>query len=524
MRAGMMVAGDGTGRNEGHPGYAVSLAMMSTAACYDPSTRTYTVRHIDDRAVWQRFLLCRLLSARADGTEQDEREDTAWTRVSHPDGVFRYFNSFSQITVQEPPRHTPAADWLPQFYSALGVASFSPVCVSDSTHFATQSVAALSYLGGVCVQELTKMGVVNAGDLDKVTMTMLITAGMSKIQCKRVMRALTEMGIENEAAAPTPRPVRKPWGRLTAIAKAVPSKPEVHPVHAAARAQRQDERSHKERPLQRVADLGPEQKKPARKMVLVDALVQVQGKGSFVPMRLTLTGARLCFGDGRSAEVAGCTTRPPKSTRRCHPHAFRLDLSHADSHGDSKYIIDPGTAIVQQEWMRVLTEAKSVTGNTSNRDSAMRVVAKNGSGTRSARFEGDREAAATHVQSVYRGHRGRKRAKRKRLQTMGSRDLSASLGYPMSLSQLAGDSTMVGTGGRRRLRSVSCAIRVVAKNGSGTRSTRFEGDREAAATRIQSVYRGHHGRKRAKRKRLQTMGSRDLSASLGYPMSLSQLV
>jgi hypothetical protein len=141
MRAGMMVAGDGTGRNEGHPGYAVSLAMMSTAACYDPSTRTYTVRHIDDRAVWQRFLLCRLLSARADGTEQDEREDTAWTRVSHPDGVFRYFNSFSQITVQEPPRHTPAADWLPQFYSALGVASFSPVCVSDSTHFATQSVA-----------------------------------------------------------------------------------------------------------------------------------------------------------------------------------------------------------------------------------------------------------------------------------------------------------------------------------------------------------------------------------------------
>lgn len=115
--------------------------MMSPAPCYDPASRTYTVRHVGDRAVWQRFLLCRLLSAHAAGILHDEREDTAWTRRLHLDGTVCYINGFSRITVREPLGYTPLwpstapADWLSQFYSALCVESFAPVCLTALLYF-----------------------------------------------------------------------------------------------------------------------------------------------------------------------------------------------------------------------------------------------------------------------------------------------------------------------------------------------------------------------------------------------------
>jgi hypothetical protein len=41
------------------------------------ASRTYTVHSVGERAVWQRFLLCRLVS----GTVPDTREDDAWERL-----------------------------------------------------------------------------------------------------------------------------------------------------------------------------------------------------------------------------------------------------------------------------------------------------------------------------------------------------------------------------------------------------------------------------------------------------------
>eukprot|EP01047_Picozoa_sp_COSAG01_P032118 COSAG01_NODE_2307_length_7944_cov_31.370045_6_plen_1082_part_00 len=91
------------------------------------------------------------------------------------------------------------------------------------------------------------------------------------------------------------------------------------------------------------------------KSMLLDAQVQIDGKGNFAAMQLELTCMTLSLDGNRTADVQGCSVRPPKSTRAGHPHAFRVDLRHEDSCGDTKYIIDPITAVAKETWTRALT-------------------------------------------------------------------------------------------------------------------------------------------------------------------------
>jgi hypothetical protein len=96
-----------------------------------------------------------------------------------------------------------------------------------------------------------------------------------------------------------------------------------------------------------------------RRRKQLDARVQINGTGDFVRMQLSLAGTQLSVGDRRCAEVTGCTVQPPQSKRKGHPFAFKLNLSHPDSCGDSKYIIDPGTASLRAGWTLALRDSVS---------------------------------------------------------------------------------------------------------------------------------------------------------------------
>ena len=75
------------------------------------------------------------------------------------------------------------------------------------------------------------------------------------------------------------------------------------------------------------------------------AQVQFKGKGKFIPLNLELkkgTMQMLNNADNslmRECNVFGCTVTEPKKTRKGHKNAVRLDVEHADTAGDDKYVI-----------------------------------------------------------------------------------------------------------------------------------------------------------------------------------------
>ena len=73
-------------------------------------------------------------------------------------------------------------------------------------------------------------------------------------------------------------------------------------------------------------------------------LVQIDGKGDFVLMNMTLAGSELTLnGEGiseRKVDIGGCRIGIPKSKRPGHPNAFRVDLAQPDNLESTKYIIE----------------------------------------------------------------------------------------------------------------------------------------------------------------------------------------
>ena len=61
----------------------------------------------------------------------------------------------------------------------------------------------------------------------------------------------------------------------------------------------------------------------------------------------------------RSAGVLGCTIAEPKKARKCHEHAFRLDLHSKDSKGDQKHVIALGTGAELALWTKYLRECSA---------------------------------------------------------------------------------------------------------------------------------------------------------------------
>jgi hypothetical protein len=93
------------------------------------------------------------------------------------------------------------------------------------------------------------------------------------------------------------------------------------------------------------------------------AKCQYGGKGKWKTVMLSLRDGKLSFmKDGkviRQADVRGCQVRLPKTTRTGHPYAFRLDLSEADTRGESKYIVSVADDTLLQQWMAELEQQAS---------------------------------------------------------------------------------------------------------------------------------------------------------------------
>lgn len=64
-----------------------------------------------------------------------------------------------------------------------------------------------------------------------------------------------------------------------------------------------------------------------------------------------------CAGSGGSKRefgIEGCTATVPKSARKGHPNAFRLDLASPNAQGETKFLFSVGSAGERQAWLRHL--------------------------------------------------------------------------------------------------------------------------------------------------------------------------
>lgn len=88
--------------------------------------------------------------------------------------------------------------------------------------------------------------------------------------------------------------------------------------------------------------------------------VQPRGKGEFASAQVQLDDSRLTLrlsNEVRCGSTLGIRVSKPKTARQGHPHAFRVDLAVADSHGSAKYILSTASAAEQAKWMKLLRAA-----------------------------------------------------------------------------------------------------------------------------------------------------------------------
>ena len=88
-----------------------------------------------------------------------------------------------------------------------------------------------------------------------------------------------------------------------------------------------------------------------------EALCQYDGKGKFVAARIELSaGGELCFkgedgGAVRTVSVKDCTAGRPKSSRKGHPHALRLNVAESETRAAGKFVLSMGSAAGLADWL-----------------------------------------------------------------------------------------------------------------------------------------------------------------------------
>jgi hypothetical protein len=95
-------------------------------------------------------------------------------------------------------------------------------------------------------------------------------------------------------------------------------------------------------------------------------VLQVKGKGTFVPCTLEVTDQNIFVTSGRggpedrsTASVQGVLIGAPKKARKNHPHVFRVDLAWPDSKGTPKYIFACSTVKERDDWVKFFTQHPS---------------------------------------------------------------------------------------------------------------------------------------------------------------------
>eukprot|EP01049_Picozoa_sp_SAG25_P001864 SAG25_NODE_89_length_16305_cov_24.431630_4_plen_199_part_00 len=95
-------------------------------------------------------------------------------------------------------------------------------------------------------------------------------------------------------------------------------------------------------------------------------ILQVKGKGTFVPCTLEVTDQNIFVTSGRggpedrsAASVQGVLIGAPKKARKNHPHVFRVDLAWPDSKGTPKYIFACSTVKERDDWVKLFTQHPS---------------------------------------------------------------------------------------------------------------------------------------------------------------------
>ena len=163
--------------------------------------------------------------------------------------------------------------------------------------------------------------------------------------------------------------------------------------------------------------------------------IQFNGNGKFEPCHLTLLDdgvlqilatkalesekaakkAAKRGGASRHADALGCRVSLPKKSRKGHPHSFRLDLSTADSSGDTKYIVSVHEVDALERWMGHLQQCAETT-----RPHYMAYQE-----AKRAPVVGLKQvAAAVQVQRIARGQAGRRQAgERRRAQAKAKRQV-----------------------------------------------------------------------------------------------------
>lgn len=110
-----------------------------------------------------------------------------------------------------------------------------------------------------------------------------------------------------------------------------------------------------------------------------DCFVQFHGKGKFEPQKLKISVGLLELSadgqDTRTAALVGSVAAEPKSVRKGHEHARRVDLSQGDSMGCRKLVI----SVPDAETLKKLTKALSINSSTSGDINILR-AALNGPG------------------------------------------------------------------------------------------------------------------------------------------------
>jgi ankyrin repeat protein len=87
------------------------------------------------------------------------------------------------------------------------------------------------------------------------------------------------------------------------------------------------------------------------------AKCQIGGKGDFKPAQLELEGGKLTItgAGGSIVNVLGCTVAPPKTARKGHPHAFRLDGQFQGAKAEkAKLVFSVATAEDHATWTAML--------------------------------------------------------------------------------------------------------------------------------------------------------------------------
>ena len=149
---------------------------------YDPTTRTYTVAGIGDKAVWQKFLLCHMISSPRPGGSGKE-EDAAWVARKGSNGLQEYFNTVTGTTVREPP--APA---MPPMTRAQAAAA-AKVHVDENLLKFYADNGVLRFEG-----VLAKLGVMNLQDLDELSDELFDSVpGLTILHRKRIRRELPKV-------------------------------------------------------------------------------------------------------------------------------------------------------------------------------------------------------------------------------------------------------------------------------------------------------------------------------------------